>query len=376
MDLDWDPDQIAFRSSVVDFARKELPVTEGFFSRQTWQKCASFGIQGLMAPTEYGGQGADALTTMLAMEALGYGSHDNGLIFSLNAHIWSAVSPVARFGNPEQKDRYLSGLCDGTLIGVQGMTEPDSGSDAFALRTRAVEKGDSFVLTGTKTFITNAPVADVFVIFATTDPELGAFGLAAFIVDRDSAGLTVGQPFKKMGLNSSPMSELFLDEVPVPRANLLGRMGNGMTIFNHSIDWERAGVLASAVGTMERQIEASCEHARNRHTFGRPIASNQAVSHRLVDMQVRLEAARLLLYKAGWAKTHKGELAPYESAMAKLFISEAWVQNSLDTLQIHGASGYMVETGIEQDVRDSIASRIYSGTSEIQKNIIAREMGL
>ena len=383
MDFSWTEDQLAFRDSVVAFAKGELDYNmverdaSGTFSRETWEKCAGFGIQGLPISPEYGGQGADALTTILAMEALGFGCRDSGLIFSINAHMWSAAMPLSRFGTDEQKERYLTGLCDGTLIGVQGMTEPGSGSDAFSLRTSAVDEGDHFVVNGSKMFITNAPVADLFVVFVATEPAHGSLGLSALLVERETPGLTVGKPFNKMGLRTSPMSELFFDDCIVDKANLLGKPGNGMAIFNHSIDWERACILASAIGSMERQIETAVDYAYEREQFGKPIKDFQAVSHRIVDMKVRLEAARLLLYKAGWTKQEGGgAVTAMESAMAKLFISEAWVQTSLDMIQLHGGYGYMTETGVERDLRDSIAGRIYSGTSDIQRNIIAGAMGL
>lgn len=383
MEFDWTEDQEAYRDAIVAFARKELNGgvferdVSGGFSRELWKRCAAVGIQGLPIDREYGGQGADPLTVMLAMEALGYGCRDNGLIFSLHAHIWSAAMPIQRFGSEAQKRRYLPGLCDGTLIGVQGMTEPGSGSDAFSLRTTAVEQEGSYRLTGSKTFITNAPVADVFVVFASTNPRLGSFGISAFLVDADTPGLTVGKPFSKMGLRTSPMSELFFSDCEVPAENRLGGKGNGMAIFNHSIDWERACILASAVGTMERQVESCIAYARERSQFGQPIGKFQAVSHRIVDMKVRLEAARLLLYRTGWAKQlAKGDTTPLESAMAKLFISETFVENSLAAQQVHGGQGYMAEGEVERDVRDALASRIYSGTSDIQRNIIARCLGL
>jgi len=380
MDFSWSDEQRQLEESVIAFSRRELriesSVEEHEFSREVWRKCAAFGLQGLPIPEEHGGQGADALTTMLALEALGYACTDNGLIFSINAHVWSAAMPILRFGTEAQKRHYLPALCDGTLIGVQGMTEPESGSDAFGLRTRATRRDAEFLLTGTKTFITNAPIADVFIIFALTDPALGSMGISAFIVDREAPGLTVGKTFEKMGLRSSPMSELFLDGCVVPEENLLGKLGNGMAIFNHSIDWERACILASAVGAMQRQVEDSVAYARSRYQFGQAIGRFQAVSHRIADMRVRTEAARLLLYNAGFAKQQGVKAPAAESAIAKLFISEAWLQNSLDALQNHGAYGYMTETGVERDVHDSIAGRIYSGTSDIQRNIIASSLGL
>lgn len=383
MDFSWTPDQLAFRASLIEFAQDQLAYDmveaddSGHFSREVWQKCASIGLTGLTLPPEYGGQGADALTTMLALEALGYATKDSGLIFSINAHLWSAAMPILRFASDAHKDRFLPGLASGEIIGVQAMTEPGSGSDAFSLQTMATESGDDYILNGSKTFITNAPVADLFVVFASTDPALKSMGLSAFLVDRDTPGLTVGKTFSKMGLRTSPMSELFFDDCAVPADRLLGKRGNGMAIFNHSIDWERACILASVVGTMDRQVEVAIEYAKQREQFSQPIGDFQAVSHRIVDMKVRTDAARLLLYRAGWAKDQSdGSITPLESAMAKLFISEAFVQNSLDILEVHGGYGYMTEAGIERDLRDAIASRIYSGTSDIQRNIIASAIGL
>jgi len=381
VDFRINDEQLAYHKAVVEFATNEL--NDRFrerdaaeeFSRDAWRACAGLGILGLPFDDRYGGQGADVITTMLALEGLGYGSHDNGLIFSINAHIWSGAMPIHRFGTDEQKQKYLPGMCDGSLIAVQGMTEPDSGSDAYSLATTVTDNGDHYVLNGSKMFISNAPVADVFIIFATIDRSKGWAGLCALIVDRDTPGLTVGQNFHKMGLKTSPMSELVMQDCRVPKENLLGKHGSGMMIFNHSIEWERACILASVIGTMERQLDDSIAYARTRKQFGQPIGKNQAVSHKIVDMKLRLETSRLLLYHLGW-KADQGDKITIEASMVKLHLSESYLLNSLDAIQIHGASGYMAETLVEHDVRDAIASRIYSGTNEIQKNIIAKNLGL
>jgi alkylation response protein AidB-like acyl-CoA dehydrogenase len=381
MDFDLTDEQKAFRSALIDFASRHL--NEGLserdeaheFSHEAWKKCADFGIQGLPIPEAYGGQGADPLTMVVGMEALGYACRDNGLIFSLNAQMWSCEVPIARFGTDEQKQRYLPGLADGSIIGIQGMSEPDSGSDAFSLATLARRDGDDFVLNGSKTFITNAPVADVFVVFASSDRSKGAFGLSAYLVDRNTPGVEIGQPFRKMGLRTSPMSEIVFTECRIPATNLLGPFGAGMAIFNHSMEWERGIILASAVGTMQRQLETAVAYARQRRQFGQPIGKFQAVSHKLADMKVRLEAGRLLLYQLGWAMSN-GRATGMESAMVKLFLSESLVQSSMESIFIHGGYGYMTDSEIERDLRDAIAGRIYSGTSDIQRNLIARFMGL
>jgi len=376
IDFELEDDQKAFRDAVLEFGRRELASTrEDGFSRESWRKCADFGIQGLPVPVEYGGLGARPTTIVLALEALGYGSGDNGLIFSLNAQMWACEMPILRFGSAEQKRRYLPGLCDGSLIAAHGMSEPGSGSDAFGLRATAAKKGDRYVLNGTKTFVTNAPEADLLLLFATTRPDLPFAGLCAFLVERDTPGVTVGPPLEKMGLLNSPMSEIFLDDCELAAEQLLGRAGGGMAVFSSSMDWERGCILASAVGTMQRQLERCIAYAQEREQFGKPIASFQAVSHRIVDMKVRVDTARLLLYRLG-ALLERDQATALDAALTKLYLSEAFLQSSLDALQVHGGYGYMKEYELEREVRDAIGSRIYSGTSDLQRNIIARQLGL
>jgi alkylation response protein AidB-like acyl-CoA dehydrogenase len=381
MDFDWTEEQRLYRDEVVRFARAELAHdvisgdSEGTFFRDAWQKCADFGIQGLPVPEEYGGSDADALTIVSALEALGYGCADNGLIFSLNAQMWACELPIVRFGTEEQKRLYLPGLSDGSLIAAHGMTEPDSGSDAFSLRTTAEKRGDRYILNGSKTFVTNGPIADVFVIFATTDPGRGIMGLCAFLVPRDAPGLSVGRPLHKMGLRTSPMGELFLHECEVSESQLLGEPGSGVTVFNAAMQWERGCILACTVGTMERQLERCLSYARERKQFGRSIGSFQAVSHKIVDMKLRLEVARMMLYRFGWL-VGGGRSTPLDSALTKLVLSECFVESSLDALQVHGGYGYMTEYELEREVRDAIGSRIYSGTSDMQRSIAAAHLGM
>jgi alkylation response protein AidB-like acyl-CoA dehydrogenase len=377
MDFDWNEEQREFREAVVRFASTHLADTDHSteWFRAAWKKCADFGILGLPIADEYGGAGASSLTVVGAFEALGYSCPDNGLIFSLNAHMWACQHPIARFGNDEQKRKYLSRLCDGSLIGAHAMSEPGAGSDAFALRTTATRNGDNFRLHGAKTFVTNAPVADVFIAFARAPGSSGFSGLSAFILESGMPGLSVSPPMAKMGLQTSPMGEVFLDECEVPVANLLGRPGLGMPIFAAAMELERSMILASTIGTMERSLERSLAYARERRQFNQPIGRFQAISHRLVDMKLRLETARLLLYRLAWL-IDQGRPAALDSALVKLHLSESFLTSSLEALQIHGGYGYMVETGLENDVRDALASRLYSGTSEIQRNLAARYLGL
>jgi hypothetical protein len=375
------PKQTDLRESVIRFARRELSDdvrsrdARGEFSRELWRRCATFGIQGLPVPEAYGGSGEDALTTFLTLEALGYGCLDGGLTFSLNAQMWSIEMPILRFGREEQKRHYLPALCAGSLIGGHAMTEPNTGSDAFAMRTTATKRGDGYVLDGNKTFVSNAPVADFFLVFARTDPAKGAFGLSAFLVDRDTPGVTLGRELHKMGLRTSPMAEVVFEDCEVSADAMLGVPGAGMALFNHSMDWERGGILACAIGTMERQLERCIAYARERMQFGRPIGKFQAVAHRIVDMKLRLETARLLLRRLGWLRA-AGKPTRIESAMVKMYLSECFLQSSLDAVQIFGGYGYMTEYELEREVRDAVGSRIYSGTSDIQRNIIAGGLGL
>ena len=381
MDFAFSEDQTAFRASVIDFARKELNKDlrrreeREEFPMEAWRACAKFGVQGLPVPQEYGGSAADIMTTVLMMEGLGYACPDNGLIFSLNAQMWSLELPLLEFGTPGQKQKFLPGLVSGKIIGVHAMTEPESGSDAFSLKTRATQKGDKYVLNGSKLYITNAPVADVVVVFATVKPGSGFAGVTAFLVEKGTPGFSVGPPLGKLGLRTSPMGEIILKDCEIPAENRLGKEGAGMAIFNSSMEWERSCILASAVGAMQRQLEECVHYVRTRKQFGQPIGKFQSVSNKISDMYLRVEAARLMIYKVAWLK-QSGKPATAEAAAAKVFTSEAWVQTCLDAIQIHGAYGYMRDSGIERDLRDSVAGTIYSGTSEIQRLIIARTLGL
>jgi alkylation response protein AidB-like acyl-CoA dehydrogenase len=243
------------------------------------------------------------------------------------------------------------------------------------MRTRAEREGDEYVLNGTKLYITNAPVADVVLVFAAHPGRSRMAGVSAFLVEKGTPGFTVSRSLEKMGLRTSPMGEIVLDDCRIPAENRLGPEGAGMAIFNSSMAYERSCILASALGAMQRQLETSIEHARSRKQFGQAIGKFQGVSDKVADMYLRLEAARLLVYQAAWL-AQQGKPALIEAAAAKLFASEAWVQSSLDTIQIHGAYGYMKEAGIERDLRDAVAGKIYSGTSEIQRVLISRLLGV
>jgi len=381
VDFAWSEEQDELRRAAAAFAHQELNhglrerEQRGELDREAWRKCAAFGIQGLPIARDYGGMGADPLTTVGVLERLGYGCRDNGLVFSINAQMWTLELPLLHFGSEEQKRRYLPGLCAGSLIGGNAMSEPDSGSDAYSLRTTAARRGERYVLNGSKVFVTNAPVSDVMVVFATVERAKGAGGISSFLVEKGFAGLRVGRPMEKMGLRTSPMAELFFDDCEVPVENRLGAEGNGAALFNHSMTWERASILASAVGAMERLLETSIAYARGRKQFGQPIGKFQLVAGRIVDMKQRLEEARAALYRTAW-QLGRGRKAYLDAALAKLTISENWVKCAEHALQIHGGYGYMAEYEIERELRDALGSRLYSGTSEVQRMLVASLLGL
>lgn len=374
-------EQIRIKTAAVEFAKNELNQTirdndkQGRFNLSGWEKSAEYGLLGLSVPEEYGGLGLDLLTCVVIMEALGSACEDSGLLFAINSQIWTCESPLLKFGTKSQKERYLPGLVKGTLIGGHAMTEPDAGSDAFGMTCEASRKGDTYILNGSKIFITNAPMADLLIIFAVTDKKKGFGSMSAFLVEKDFPGISFGKQLDMTGLRTCPIGEVFLQECAVPAENMLGKEGMGSAIFNSEMEEERCCLFATHLGAMENVMKHCIDHARNRHQFGTPIGQNQAISHKISDMRVRTELSRLILHHVAGIK-NRGERAYLESAIAKLYISEGYVQTCLDAIQIHGAYGCCNEFGFERKLRDSVMGKIYSGTSEIQKNIIARFMNL
>jgi alkylation response protein AidB-like acyl-CoA dehydrogenase len=345
------------------------------FDEDSWQKCADFGVLGWCMPEQYGGAGIDLETSIYMLEGLGYGCRDNGLTLGLNGQIWSVQQPLLMFGSEEQKQRFLTGLCKGELKAADGMTEPSSGSDAFSLQTHARKVDGGYVLNGEKQFLGLAPCADFVLVFANTNPDAGSWGISVFIVESNFEGFQASAPREKMGLRSNPMGSVKLDECFVPEENRLGPEGIGVSLFNRAMDWERGFIFSSHVGSMARQLDQCVSYARERDQFDQPIGKFQAVSHRIVDMKVRLEASRSAIYRVASLK-QRGASATMEATLAKLLISEAFVNNSLDAIRIHGALGYMSDYEVERDLRDATGGIIYAGTSDIQKNIIASLMGL
>ena len=382
MDFSWTGEQLALQKRAVDFAQNELDnesIVERdlncVFARDDWRKCGQFGLHGLAVPEEYGGSGHDLMSTMLAMEGLGYGCRDNGLTFAINAQYVSITATLLKVASEAQKQKYVPGICAGELIGAYAMTEPGSGSDAFSLQTTAKEVDGGFVLNGHKSLLTFAPVADFFMVFATVDPDLGQWGISLFLIDRDTPGLATTANIPKMGLRTTPIGELILADCFVPAENLIGEEGSGAAVFAISQDVERASILASQMGIMAYQVERAVKYAQTRQQFGKPIGDFQAVSHRIANMQLRLETARLLAYKAVW-QIEQGENATMAASMANIYMAESFIQSSQDAMMIHGGLGYLTATEVERDLRDAMGGPVYGGTSDIQRNIVASQLGL
>jgi hypothetical protein len=381
MEFAWTEEQHALRERYARFAQENLNADvigrdrEGAFSREIWRTCGEFGILGLSVPAAYGGSDTDVLTAVLAMEGLGHGCRDNGLTFGLNAQLWTVQLPIVRFGTEDQKRRFLPGLCDGSRIGAHAITEAGAGSDVFSLTATARKCDGGYVLNGTKHLVTFAPIADLALVFATIDPAKGKWGITAFVVERGTVGYHAGEISEKMGLRTVPLGDLWFEDCFVPEENRIGPEGAGASISTHSLEIERCCILASHLGAMERQLETAVRFARERRQFGQPIGKFQAVAHRIADMRLRLETSRLLLYKVAWLKS-LDKPAMLEAALLKLHLSESFVASGMDAIRIHGGAGYLTESDVERDLRDAIGGTLYAGTSDIQRNIIARTLGL
>jgi clorobiocin biosynthesis protein CloN3 len=352
---------------------------DAHFGRDEWRTAAAIGLTGLCLPAEHGGGELGALDTALCLQAFGRACVDTGLVFGVAAHLLACAIPVRDFAQPAVRADLVSGMVSGASIAANAMTEDEAGSDIGRLAMTAVRDGDEYVLDGEKSFASNAPVADLFVTYATTDPSAGFLGTTGFVVPRELPGIRVSPPLEKMGLYGCPAGRVRFSHCRVPARYRLGGEGQGGAVFQHSMEWERACLFAIYVGLMEHQLDRCVDHARRRRQFGRRISDFQAVSHRIADMVQRLESARWLLYRACWL-IDQGDAASRGRGMAvslsKVAVSEAAVANSLDAIQIFGGTGYLGPTGIERQLRDSVPSTIFSGTTEIHREIIAREVGL
>lgn len=383
MDFSWPQDVLDFKQTTLTFAKNELQDDlltrdlKGEFPRDLWKKCADFGLLSWSVPSEYNSSGEDIdfMAAMLGMEAMGYGCRDNGLTFALNAQLWTFQLPIVLAGTEQQKQLYLPKLCSGKIIGAHAMSEPEAGSDTYSMTTSATKVTGGYQLNGHKCFVSLGPIADVVLVYASTDLSLGKWGITAFLVETNSLGCIQHPVQSKMGLRTVPIGEISFIDCFVPEYAILGAVGAGVGLSVSFLEWERCCILASQLGAMERQIDKCIKYAKGRKQFGQSIGKFQSVSNRVVEMQLRLETSRLLLYKAAWLK-QQGKQAIMETALLKLHLSEAFVESGMDAIRIHGARGYLTEFEIERDLRDAIGGTIYAGTSDIQRNIIAKLLGL
>ena len=368
-----------------DWARAELDDPELAdrdlecrFWADGWQRLADNGMVGLRVDPAWGGTGADVIEALLTIEGLGYGCRDAGLVFALSNHVWTMLPMIDWYGSDEQKARWLPALCSGRATAAFCISETGSGSDSFAMGTTFEvidgDDGPTYVLSGTKAWITMAPVADVFIVFATSDPALGSWGVSAFLVDRTTPGVTLGPNRPKMGLRTVPFSDVTFDRCRLGPEALLGSVGSGASMFTATMQSERAFMLAPQIGAMERQLDEAVAYSRDRQQFGQPIGDFQAVSHRLAEMKLRHDNARLQLYRAALLDA-QGRPSMLAAALAKIQASEAAVASSMDALLTHGARGYVTEYGIEADLRNVAGGVVYGGTSDVQRNIVARLLG-
>lgn len=381
MDFSWTPDQQKLYQSVLRFAEAELAgdgVANDYasaFPADRWQSCASFGVLGWPVPRDHGGSGLPPVTVARLMEALGYGCRDNGLAFGLGTQMWGVLTTIVHFGSPHQIARYVPGTMRGERFGAYAINEDSSGSDAFGIAATAARDGRDFVLNGEKVLVTFAPMSDFAIVFARTDPSAGRWGMSAFLVDADTPGYTAHPLEPMMGLRTIPFGRITLDECRVPEDSLLGKEGAGASIFGFSQGWERSLILAPQLGAMERLLEECIHTARHRIRGGIPIGRHQAVSHRIADMKLRLETARLLLYKTAWLQGN-GQPNLMEAALTKVHLGEVFVQSSLEAIAVQGGEGYTVGSGVERNLRDAIGGTIYGGTLDIQRNIVSGLLGL
>jgi len=374
MKLELNDQQKMIQKMVREFAEKEVgPIAaeldkKAEYPHKTLEKMSKLGLLGIIIPTEYGGAGLDTVSYTIIIEELSKKCASTGVITSVHNSLVSW--PIMKYGTEEQKKKYLPILAKGEKIGAFAGTEPNAGSDLGAMQTKAVLKGDKYIINGDKTFITSGPQAGILIVFAVTNKDLGPKGVSAFIVENTMKGYKVGDTFEKLGINANHVSELVFEDMEVPKENLLGKEGEGFKIALSALDGGRIGISAQSVGIAQACLEESIEYSKQRQQFGRPIAKFQAIQWMIADIATRVEAARFLVYNAAYKKD-LGERISKEAAMAKLFASETAVDAAIKAVQIHGGYGYTKEYTVERLFRDAKITEIYEGTSEVQKIVIA-----
>lgn len=384
IDFSLTDEQRELQRYITQFAQQHLNHNLGqrdkqqFFDRSIWNKCGEIGIQGLSASTEYGGGGLSAVSTVVALEALGYGCQDNGLNLALTAHLLACVVPIWEYGSEQQKQQYLPALCTGELIAANAITEPQGGSDVYQMQTQAIAKNGGFIINGQKCAITNAPVADVLVIYVMTNPDKGFLGgISAFLLDKTQHDFLASDKVEKIGLRTAMMGDIELKNVFAANTAVIDHVGSGGVIFARSMEWERACLGACHLGTMQRLLEQVIRFARERQVEGQSIGKKQAISHQIADMQTQLQAAKLMTYHAAWKLDNHRHIT-LDAAMSKLFVSETFKNMTVQLMQIFSAVAFREDNDLEigRALRDSLASTMYSGSSEVQRNIIAKWLKL
>ena len=379
--MNWTEQQLEFQNAVSQLgnalSKNHIELDQrAEFSREKWQFIKESGVLRLAYPKQYGGKQQDIVTTMGALEQLGYCCEDAGLNFVTSTQIASVGLPLLRFATDAQKAKFLPKICSGEKICAHAITEPGGGSDAFGMRTTAILNKDKYVLNGNKTFISNGPIADLFAVYVLTDKDKGVMGGASvFLIERETPGFEIGEPIAKMGLRTSPLCELVFKHCEIPVENMIGKPGMGFSILDYVMKREVLYSFIISVGEMQRRLEKCIDYAKKRKQFGQPIGSFQAIANKIVDMKIGVTNSRESLYRAG-KRVQEKQNATIDLAMAKLMTSENNVASALNAIQIFGGNGYMTEYGIEKELRNSVAGTIYSGTSEIQRNRIAGMLGL
>ncbi|MBS7344725.1 MAG: acyl-CoA dehydrogenase [Caryophanon sp.] len=376
MDLRFTEEQLMMRNMVRDFANEKIaPFVEemenGIFPSDILAQMGELGLMGITVPEEYGGAGMDFTSYIIAINELSRVSAVVGVILSVHTSV--GTNPILYFGTEEQKQKYVPKLASGEYLGAFCLTEPGAGSDAASLKSRAVKDGDDYIINGSKVFITNGGEADVYIVFASTNPEAGAKGISAFIVEKDTEGFIVGKDEHKMGLHGSRTVQLTFEQMRVPAANLLGQEGEGFKIAMANLDVGRIGIAAQSLGIAEAALGHAVDYAKERVQFGKPIAAQQGVGFKLADMATAVEASRLLVFRAANLRA-QGLPCGQEASMAKLFASKTAVDVSIDAVQVFGGYGYTKEYPVERLFRDAKVTEIYEGTSEIQRLVISKNL--
>ncbi|WP_318506755.1 acyl-CoA dehydrogenase [Bacillus sp. T3] len=376
MNLRFTDEQEMMRSMVRDFAKSEVApfiekMEQGHFPREILTKMGELGLMGIPVPENYGGAEMDFVSYIIAINELSKVSATIGVILSVHTSV--CTNPILYFGIEAQKQKYVPKLASGEYIGAFCLTEPQAGSDASNIKTRAVKDGDEYIIDGSKIFITNGGEAQVYIVFAVTDPAAGTKGISAFIVEKNTPGFIVGKDEKKMGLHGSRTVQLTFESMRVPASNLLGQLGEGFKIAMANLDVGRIGIAAQSLGIAEAALEAATEYAKTRYQFGKPIAAQQGIGFKLADMATAVEAAKLLVYRAADLRS-KGQNCSMEASMAKLFASRAAVEVATDAIQVFGGYGYTEDYPVERYFRDAKITEIYEGTSEIQRIVINKHL--